>query len=72
MEFIVSFDEWKESATEGECDDMTHPSNESSEDQEANRNDGLLIHDIELLRDGSCEQTGTEDDRAGLGDQVGT
>jgi len=42
----------------------------SRENEEASEDDGLLVGDIELLGDGGCGESGTEDDRASFGDEA--
>ena len=49
----------------------THLVDVGNKDEEAGSNHGLLVDDVELLGDGGREEAGTEDGRAGFGDEVG-
>lgn len=49
----------------------THLVDEGNEDEEARGNDGLLVDDVELLRDGGGEKARAEDGGAGFGDETG-
>ena len=49
----------------------TYLRNVSEEDEVPDGDDGLLIHDIQLLGDGGGNETATEDCGASLGDEVG-
>ena len=49
----------------------TYLRNVSEEDQVPDSDDGLLVHDIQLLGDGSGKETAAEDCGASLGDEVG-
>jgi hypothetical protein len=50
---------------------LTHLGNEGNENDETGQDYGLLVHDIEFLRDGSGNETTSEDGATGLGDEVG-
>lgn len=49
----------------------TYLRNVSEEDEVPDGDDGLLVHDIQLLGDGGGNETATEDCGASLGDEVG-
>ena len=49
----------------------TYPVDERDEDEEAGGDDGLLVDNVELLRDGGSKETRAEDDGAGFRDEVG-
>lgn len=49
----------------------SHLANESNENHETSENDRLLIHNIELLGDGSGNQAASEYSSTGLGDEAG-
>ena len=42
---------------------------EGEDDSGANKNDGLLVHDIDLLRNGSSRNAGTKDNGPGLANE---
>ena len=49
---------------------ITHPVDECDEDEETSGDDGLLVDNVELLRDGGSKEASAKDDRAGFRDEV--
>ena len=50
--------------------DFTHLGDVRNQNRKPSQNDGLLVDDVELLRDGRRNETTSEDGGAGLGDEV--